>query len=71
MTSTGASAKRRALANSNSSSQTSQKSQKTKAGVQRSKRGGKTVDYDESKMYGGKEEFGGVMKIVRYGNEWE
>jgi hypothetical protein len=64
MTTREVSTKRKALENLNSTKSSSKK--KASAGVQRSKRGtAQNVDYDESKMYGRKEDFDGVMKVVR------
>ena len=64
MTTREAPSKRKALENLNSSSKKS--SSKKQSGVaQRAKRSAQNVDYDESKMYADKEDFGGVMKVVR------
>jgi hypothetical protein len=60
MTTREAPSKRKALENLNSSSKKSSSKKQ-----QRSKRAAQDVDYDESKMYGDKEDFGGVMKVVR------
>ena len=64
MTTREAPSKRKALENLNSSSKKSN-SKKPAAVAQRSKRTAQNVDYDESKMYADKEDFGGVMKVVR------
>ena len=60
MTTREAPSKRRALENLNLSSKKSSSKKQ-----QRSKRTAQNVDYDESKMYGDKDDFGGVMKVVR------
>ena len=65
MTTREAPSKRKALENLNSSSKKSSSKKSSSKKQQRSKRAAQDVDYDESKMYGDKEDFGGVMKVVR------